>query len=295
MLLAGQLRTGYVLGLLEGFDPVEAPLVMSRMGATHLGSAVPFFLAYLAAQRRQPDVPLFPHLKVCIAGGAPLPPELHAQVKAELGGRGIINAWGLTECPSSVSVAIDDPEFAFQGSVGRPGRGVHLRVVGDDEREVAPGEPGELRLIAPQLFKGYVDASLDAAAFDAQGYLRTGDIALVDEDGLVHITGRIKDIIIRNAENISAVEVENVLHEHPAILDVAVVGVPDPRTGERACAFIVLAPGAAPLTLQEIGAHCSARGLARQKTPEQLEFVEDLPRNSLGKLLKHDLRDQLVE
>ena len=108
------------------------------------------------------------------------------------------------------------------------------------------------------------------------------------------IRDRIKDIIIRNAENISAVEVENVLHQHPAINDVAVVGLPDPRTGERACAVIVVAPGAEPPTLEQIAAHCKAQGLARLKTPEQLEFRDALPRNSMGKILKHELRATLL-
>jgi acyl-CoA synthetase (AMP-forming)/AMP-acid ligase II len=160
--------------------------------------------------------------------------------------------------------------------------------------EVRVAADGELRFRGPQLFLGYVDAALDADAFDSDGFFRTGDLGEVDEHGYVHITGRIKDIIIRNAENISAVEVENVLHEHRSIQDVAVVGVPDPKTGEHAVAVIVLAPGAAPLTLQEIGEHCTARGLARQKTPEQLDFVDVLPRNSMGKILKHELRARLV-
>ena len=294
MLLSAQMRQGFVLGLLDAFDPVEAPLTMARMGATHLGSAVPFFLAYLAAQRRHGDAPLFADLRVCIAGGAPLPPELHEQVKNELGGRGIINAWGLTECPSPVSVFLDDPEFAFKGTVGRPGRGVEVKIVADDDQMCGPGEEGELRLKAPQLFAGYVDSSLDAAAFDEEGFLRTGDLGRRDDLGYITITGRIKDIIIRNAENISAVEVENVLHQHPAINDVAVVGLPDPRTGERACAVIVVAPGAEPPTLEQIAAHCKAQGLARLKTPEQLEFRDALPRNSMGKILKHELRATLL-
>lgn len=294
MLLAGVLRQGFVLGLLDAFDPVEAPLTMARMGATHIGSAVPFFLAYLAAQRRHGAEPLFPDLRVCIAGGAPLPPGLHEQVKYELGGRGIINAWGLTECPSAVSVFADDPEPAFQGTVGRPGRGVEVRIVADDGHECGPGEEGELRLKAPQLFHGYVDPALDATAFDGDGFFCTGDVGRRDEHGYITITGRIKDIIIRNAENISAVEVENVLFQHPAVDDCAVVGLPDPRTGERACAIIVVTPGAERPTLEQIAEHCQAQGLAKQKTPEQLEFLDALPRNSMGKVLKHELRATLL-
>jgi acyl-CoA synthetase (AMP-forming)/AMP-acid ligase II len=284
MLIAAQMRIGFTIGIIEAFDPAASPLAMAEMGATHLGSAVPFFLAYLEAQRRHGSEPLFPNLRTCIAGGAPLPPELHGQIQERLGGRGILNAWGMTECPSPVSITIDDPDpVILTGSVGRAGPGVELRVVDD-----------ELRIKAPQLFAGYVDEHLDEAAFDEAGFFRTGDLGSIDAHGYVTITGRNKDIIIRNAENISAVEVENVLHQHPSIADVAVVGLPDARTGERACAVVVLAEGAEPLTLAELAAHCADHGLARQKTPEQLEVVDSLPRNSMGKLLKHEVRRALT-
>ena len=116
----------------------------------------------------------------------------------------------------------------------------------DDGRVASPGEEGELRLRGPQCFLGYVDASLDAAAFDDDGWFRSGDLGIIDADGNVTVTGRIKDIIIRNAENISALEIEDALYQHPAVADVAVVAAPDPRTGERVCAFVVAAPGADP-------------------------------------------------
>jgi non-ribosomal peptide synthetase component E (peptide arylation enzyme) len=153
---------------------------------------------------------------------------------------------------------------------------------------------GELRVRGPQCFAGYVDTTLDAEAFDADGFFRTGDLGVIDADGFVRVTGRLKDIIIRNAENISAVEVEDALFEHPAIEDVAVVGVPDPRTGERCCAVVVLADPEVQLSLADIAAHCRARGLANQKIPEQLEIVTELPRNPMGKVLKHELRGWLV-
>jgi non-ribosomal peptide synthetase component E (peptide arylation enzyme) len=111
----------------------------------------------------------------------------------------------------------------------------------------------------------------------------------------VRITGRIKDIIIRNAENISATAVENVLYLHPDVADVAVVGIPDPRTGERCCAAVVLAQGAAPLTLTTIADHCRAHGLAAQRIPERLDLFAILPRNAMGKLLKQDIRARVLE
>jgi acyl-CoA synthetase (AMP-forming)/AMP-acid ligase II len=108
------------------------------------------------------------------------------------------------------------------------------------------------------------------------------------------VTGRIKDIIIRNAENISALEIEDALYQHPAVADVAVVAAPDPRTGERVCAFVVVAPDAEPPTVQSLGEHCRGLGLAVQKCPEQLELVDALPRNSYGKVLKQELRARLA-
>jgi cyclohexanecarboxylate-CoA ligase len=145
-------------------------------------------------------------------------------------------------------------------------------------------------LRGPQLCRGYVDASLDAEAFDDRGFFRTGDLGIVGPRGHVQITGRIKDIIIRNAENISAQEVEDVLYTHPKVADVAVVGVPDPATGERACAVVVLTEGAGSLSLTELVDFCREQKLANQKIPERLEIVEQLPRNALGKILKRELR-----
>jgi acyl-CoA synthetase (AMP-forming)/AMP-acid ligase II len=137
-----------------------------------------------------------------------------------------------------------------------------------------------------------VDSSLDAAAFDEDGWFRTGDLGFVGEDGRVRIEGRLKDVIIRNAENISASEIEELLLTHPAIADVAVVGVPDPRTGERVCAVIVPEPGQA-VALSDILEFCVAAGLARYKCPERVEILDALPRNAMGKILKNQLQASL--
>lgn len=172
-------------------------------------------------------------------------------------------------------------------TVGRPVPGVSIRVVDENESEVGVGEEGELRLKGPQCFLGYVDASLDADAFDADGWFRTGDRGRIDRDGNVAITGRIKDAIIRNAENISALEIEGVLASHPAVDDVAVIGVPDPRTGERVCAVVV---ATTDVTLSDLAKHCQDLGLSKHKSPERLEVVDELPRNLTGKVLKNELR-----
>jgi len=176
----------------------------------------------------------------------------------------------------------DDSSEALLLTSGRPVAGAEVRVV-----------DGELRLRGPQCFQGYVDAALDADAFDDDGWFRTGDLGHVDDDGNVHITGRLKDIIIRNAENISALEVEDVLLRHPAVADVAVIGTPDPRTGERVVAVVVLEPDGT-VTLELLAEHCRTEGLARQKTPEALQIVDEIPRNPMGKVLKQQLKDDLV-
>jgi non-ribosomal peptide synthetase component E (peptide arylation enzyme) len=139
---------------------------------------------------------------------------------------------------------------------------------------------------------GYLDPSLDVEAFDEDGFLRTGDLGSIDEHGNLVVTGRIKDVIIRKGENISAREVEDLLVTHPDVADVAVIGLPDPDAGERVCAVVQLVDGAAPLALDEVARHLREHGLTTRKLPEQVELVDVLPRNPSGKVLKHVLRDQ---
>ena len=291
--LTSYLRVGARMLLMDGFDPSASPILMAERGATRLGSATPFFRAYLAAQRRHGHTPLFPKLRQLHAGGAPISPELNTECIRVLG-RPIVNAWGLTEFPVATSLSPVDPPEKFNGTVGRMAPHVELKVVGIDGNVVAEGGEGELWVRGPQLCHGYVDSALDADAFDADGFFRTGDLGAVDAEGFVRITGRLKDVIIRNAENLSAQEIEDVLAEHPAIADVAVVGVPDPKTGERACAIVVLASGHESIAIPELAEHCTAAGLAKQKIPEQLVIVGELPRNPMGKVLKHVLRTQVA-
>ena len=289
MLLTSYLRIGAQLLFVETFDPATSPQTMADRGATILGSATPFFQAYLAAQRRHGDTPLFTRLRQLQAGGAPIAPELNAECLRVFGSP-IYNQWGLTECPAVTSLGVDDPPEKFEGSVGRLSPGCDLKVIDFDGAPVSGGQEGELLVRGPQLCSGYIDSALDAEAFDDDGYFRTGDLGRVDDDGFIWITGRLKDVIIRNAENLSAQEIENVLSEHPSIVDVAVIGLPDARTGERACALVVLAPGVEDLTIADLAEHCVERGLAKQKIPEQLDVVHELPRNPMGKVLKHVLR-----
>lgn len=288
-MLAAGLRTGMKLVLFDGFDPAETPFAIAAHRPTLLGSATPFFVAFMAAQAKHGDEPLYPALRGCVGGGAPITPELGHQVRQALSVDGVANAWGLTEFPVATSQAPNGPPELLDHTVGKPVPGVAVRVVDEAERQLPHGAEGELRVKGPQCFLGYVDTSLDADAFDAEGWFRTGDLGRIDDDGNIVVTGRIKDAIIRNAENISALEVEGVLASHPAVADVAIIGVPDERTGERVCAVVVVRPGAV-VTLSSVFKHCQARGLSKHKTPERLEVVDALPRNLTGKVLKTELR-----
>lgn len=283
---------GVAMILTEAFDPTATVDLLRREGVTLAGAGTVFHQAYLAAQRRDPGTPLFPEVRCFPGGAAPKPPGLHAQMKKELGGVGIVAGWGLTEAPILSMAGVEDPDDALATAEGRPTNGVRLRVVAPDGSDVPPGDEGELRAKGPQLMLGYLDASLDAEAFDEDGWFRTGDLGRVDADGNVYITGRLKDVIIRKGETISAKEVEDLLSAHPAVAEVAVIGLPDPATGERACAVVVAADPGAPPTLDALGEFLREQGLMVQKLPERLEVVGTLPRNPAGKVLKKDLKER---
>ena len=293
LLLYTALYSGCTHLLEDIFDPVETTAFLAREGVTHAGTGTPFHLAYLAAQRARPDRPLFPNLVCCPGGASPKPPTLHETVRRELGGIGIVSSWGLTEAPILTYSTFADPDDKLATTEGRPLDGVELRVVRTDGTVGATGEEGELQVRAPQVMMGYVDASLDCAAFD-DGWFRTGDLGVIDTEGFVSITGRLKDVIIRNGENISAKEVEDLLFTHPAVADVAVIGLADPRTGERVCAVVATAEGTVALTLAEARDWLESKGLRRQAVPEQIEHVDEIPRNPAGKVAKHALKDRFA-
>ncbi len=291
-LLAG-LATGACQILIEQFAAPETMSILRRHGVTLGTAGTVFHEAYLRAARECPDPPLFPAMRAFPGGGAPKPPRLHFDLVEVFGGAGICSGWGLTEAPNLTMVSIHDPDRKKAETEGRPALPeIDLRVVRADGTLAAPGESGELRVRAPQVCRGYLDASLDADAFDAEGYFRTGDLGTLDAEGYVVITGRLKDVIIRKGENIPAKEVEDLLYGHPLVAEVAVIGLPDAKTGERCCAVVVCRDPAAPLELAEMQRFLRERGLMIQKIPEQLERVDALPRNPTGKVLKHALRAQ---
>lgn len=286
------LQTGATLICDAAFDPVKTTKLLSQEGCTHPGAGTPFHMAYLTAQRENPANRIFPNVKNFPGGGAPKPLTLHAEVKEELGGSGIVSGWGLTEAPILTMGAATDPDDKLATSEGKAMPGVDLIAVTADGSVARPGEEGELRAKAPQLMLGYLDASLDAEAFDENGYFRTGDLGIIDEDGYVVISGRLKDVIIRHGENISAKEVEDLLFDHPQVSDVAVIGLPDSVTGERACAVVSIVDGQDPISLSVLRSYLENAGLRKNAIPEQLEVIASIPRNPSGKITKNILQEQ---
>jgi cyclohexanecarboxylate-CoA ligase len=291
-LLCAGLMSGCRAIVIEAFDPPTTIPLLQREGITLAGSGTPFHMAYLAAQRQQPDTRLFPNVRAFPGGASPKPPQLHYDIKKEMGGVGIVSGYGLTECPIITMSSVRDTDEHLAYTEGSATPGVEMKVVTLEGKVAEPDEEGEIRAKGPQLFRGYIDSSLDAEAFDDEGFFRTGDLGKLDAEGYITITGRLKDVIIRKGENISAKEIEDLLFKHPAIGDVAVIGLPDEASGERACAIVVPADKEAPPNLEDIFDFCTESGLMTQKIPEQLEIVDVLPRNATGKVLKHELRKQ---
>ena len=293
---AGLLMAGLIAGLthviVDTFDPALCTDLFGGHGVTVAGAGTVFHQAYLAEARKRAPEKILTDVRVWSGGGAPKPPQLHYDIKKEIGGVGIVSGYGLTEAPIVVMASVDDPDEKLAETEGRPTAHVDLKIVTLEGKPAGPDEEGEIRVKGRQIFRGYVDASLDADAFDEDGYFRTGDLGRQDADGYVVITGRLKDIIIRKGENISAKEVEDLLYAHPKIADVAVIGLPDPKLGERCCAVVASRDPADALGFEEMVSFLREQGLMNQKIPEQLELVDTVPRNPSGKILKHVLREQ---
>jgi cyclohexanecarboxylate-CoA ligase len=290
--LVTMLLCGFGAVVLETFVPAEAVDLFRRCGVTMAGGSTAFYQAFLAEQRKVPGEPVIPTLRALSGGGAAKPPELFTSVLGEMGVR-IIHGYGMTEIPMISMGSPSDSDEQLIYSEGAPVAGAQIRIVQADETEAAPGADGEVRVRGAMVCKGYTDEAITAEAFDAGGWFRTGDIGHLRPDGHLVLTGRMKDVIIRKGENISAREIEELAYSHPKVGDIAVVGLPDSERGERVCAVVELAPGAEPLSLGELSAWLAEQGLMRQKIPEQLEVVDALPRNeTLRKVLKYQLKER---
>ncbi|HSD10805.1 MAG TPA: AMP-binding protein [Candidatus Binatia bacterium] len=274
------------------WDPERALSLIEQEGITGAGGPPAILQGMLAAPGFSPH--RVRTVRLAATGAADVPPELIREIRRRFGAVSY-RSYGLTECPMLTSGRADDPEDKCVYTDGRPTPGCRVRIMDEAGRLLPSGTEGEIEAFGPQMCVGYLDPSLTAAAFTSDGFVRTGDLGIVDEQGYVRVTGRKKDIIIRKGENLSAKAIEDVLHDHPSVAEAAVIGVPDPDCGERVCACLVLRAGAKALNLADIRRFMEAKQVMRQKIPERLELLPSLPRNATGKVLKHELRRRFGE
>ena len=275
---------GATMVLQERFDPAGTLAEVERHGVTVLLGVPTMYAAWVAL-----DTPAaaLASVRVAISGAAPLAPRLF-EAFATQHGIEIEEGYGLTEAgPSVASDAVADAPKP--GSVGVPLPGVELRLVDDRGRDVAEGEPGEVLVRGPNVFAGYWrDEAATAEVLDGAGWLHTGDVGLVDDDGHLHLVDRRKDLILVSGFNVYPAEVERVLRSHEAVTACGVVGVPHPYTGEAVKAYVVLDDGM-EISADELTVHCR-QWLARYKCPESIEFVAQLPTTVTGKVRRGVLR-----
>ncbi|MET0657992.1 MAG: AMP-binding protein [Steroidobacteraceae bacterium] len=231
-------------------------------------------------------------LRYFACGGAPVPPDLIYSAREAMPECVVCRVYGSTEAPTITWGPTSKQENLAATTDGLV-VGHEVKLVTADGRVAGVGEEGEVLTRGPEVFLGYTNSQDTADAFDEEGYFRMGDLARWSAPGWLTITGRVKDLIIRGGENISAKEIEDVLHQHPAIREAAVVAAPHPKLGETCCAFVILESGAS-LTLQQVVEFVAQMGLAKQKTPERLEIVAEFPRTAAGKIRKVELRERVA-
>jgi cyclohexanecarboxylate-CoA ligase len=283
------LACGFPLLLLERFVPDQSVELFRRYGVTNTGGAPPFYAALVAVARARPAEQALPALRTLKGGGAPCPPSMVGEVADALGAV-LAHDYGMTEAPMIAVGCPSDPPEILAATDGRPIPDDRIRLMGESGEVEGHGVVGEVQVSGPGVCLGYTDPAEQEAAFTADGWFRTGDLATFHPSGHVEVLGRLKDMIIRKGENIAPQEIESLLGGHPAVAEVAVIGLADEQRGERVCAVVVPAPDSTPPTLDELVVWLTTAGLMRQKLPEQLEIIDVLPRTGLAKVAKPELR-----
>ena len=275
------------------WDPARFVDLVDEHRISYTSAATPFLHDTLTAPNlAERDVS---SLRLFCCMGAPIPRALVREAKAKLPGLTVLGGWGQSE-NALVTLGIPgDPEEKLVERDGYPWPGMVIRVVDFEGNELPAGAEGRLQVRGPFLFVGYAERlEMTRASFDGD-WFDTGDLAVIDDDGYLNVTGRTKDVIIRGGENIPVAYVENALYENPKLSGVAVVGYPDPRLQERACACVTLAPGVGEFPVAEMREFLEAKGVSRHNWPERLEILSELPRTASGKIQKFQLRARLQE
>ena len=285
---ANGLEAPFVCGtctvLMESWNAADAISLIERHAAVGTVAATPF-LVELAAQARESGHRL-PSFRFFACGGAAVPPDLIPAANSAFENYRAFRVFGASEVPL-VSFGWPHDEHLAATTDGEI-VDYRVRIVDADDRDLPNGQEGEILARGPGMMLGYADAQQTAEAITTDGFFRTGDLGVRSAGGALTITGRKKDLIIRGGENISAKEIEDVLHAHPGVAESAVVAMPHARLGEGVCAFVITR-GDAPAGA-DLAAHVAASGLAKQKIPERFEFVADFPRTASGKVRKDQLR-----
>ncbi len=276
--------------LLDIWEPKKAIGLILEEGVTFTMASTPF-LTDLAKTVTETGIGV-PTLRIFLCAGAPIPGPLVEQARAALGAK-VVSAWGMTENGAVTLTRLDDADERSFSTDGCPLPGVEVKVVDMDGQALPVGDIGKLMLRACSNFGGYLKRQ-EWNATDADGWFDTGDLARMDEQGYIRITGRSKDVIIRGGENIPVVEIEALLYRHPAIAMAAIVAYPDERLGERACAVVVPKPGQS-IDLPSIVEFLKSQKVALQYIPERLIVRDVMPATPSGKIQKFRLRDLLRE
>ena len=277
------LLLGTTAVLMDQWNGDDAVQLMHTERCTHMAGATPFLEQILAAAQRSGT--RLPDLKVFICGGASVSPSLIRRAAAYFESAIVTRVYGSTEVPVTTIGSLQDADHAADTD-GHTGL-ADIKLVGEMGA-------GEIYVRGPQMLVGYQHPEDEAESFDAEGYFRTGDLARWVDDEYLLVTGRAKDIIIRNGENIAPKEVEDILTGHPGIAEIAIVGLPDPRTGERACAVVVPAATPGP-DVESLRNFLQESGVAKFKAPEQVVLWDVLPKNDAGKILKHQIKATLMK
>lgn len=283
------LLLGATAVLMEQWNADKAVEHLVAERCTHFAGATPFLVQTLDAARRAETH--LPDLKLFICGGASVPPSLIREAADYFERAVVTRVYGSTEVPVMTVGVIDRDDVPHAAETDGQAGFAHLKLA-DASGTIA--ETGEVVAKGPQMLVGYVHAEDEASVFDVEGYYRTGDLGRWVDGNYLVIAGRLKDIIIRNGENIAPKEVEDLLVRHPDIAEIAIVGLPDPKTGERACAVIV-PQGSTQPDVTSLSAFLQAKGVAKFKLPEQVAIWETLPKNDAGKVLKHQIRAALTD
>ncbi|WP_274651106.1 AMP-binding protein [Paenibacillus humicola] len=294
-------QTGFLYGMIMAmyvgatqvcqaeWDVSKARVAIEKYGATFVQAAMPF-LADLTREENPPQ-----GLKVFIATGAPVPRKLAQEASERLNCK-VAGGWGSTEsCMISVGSVKNYTEASWN-SDGQVIAGREMKITDEQGRTLPPGQEGLFKVKTPAMFTAYLDhPEWYEAAVDPDGYFNTGDLAIIDEEGNLHLTGRVKDVINRGGVKIPVAEIENLLYQMEGLRDVAIVGMPDPRLNERICAYVALNDPGRGIALEDLTAYLEGKGVTKIYWPERLELIPEMPRTTTGKIQKYVLRQMIAD